>query len=214
MFTFTNIIIAVTCLISYKGFSDMIFFDQYKFKIANIRAGQEYRMFSSGFLHGDFMHLAFNMFSFWSFSRSLESEFNIYEMILIYFGSMLVGGYLTLNIHKNEPNYSAIGASGAVSGIIYSAVLLNPDIRMIVFVFPMPGYVFAILYLAYSIYGMRNRVGNIGHTAHLGGALGGLAFTLLLRRNLFFEQTFFVGILALSILILFFILKNDRRHNY
>jgi membrane associated rhomboid family serine protease len=211
MFTFTIIIIVITCLVSFKGFNDIAFFEQYKFNISQVRAGQEYRNFSSGFLHGDIFHLAFNMFSFWSFGRYLEQDLNNIEMILVYFGSMLLGSYLTLNIHKNEPSYSAIGASGAVSGIIYSAVLLNPDIEMIVFVIPMPGYIFAVLYLVYSIYGMRNRMDNIGHTAHLGGALGGIVFTLLVRSHLLYERPLFIGILGVSIIVLYFFLKKERK---
>lgn len=211
MFTFTNIIIALTCLVSFKGFSDLMFFDQYKFKIANIRAGQEYRMISSGFLHADYLHLGFNMFSFWSFSRALEIEFNTFEMVLVYFGSMLVGSYLTLNIHKNEPHYSAIGASGAVSGIIYSAVLLDPSIEVIVYVIPVPGYIFAVLYLVYSIFGMRNRTDNIGHTAHLGGALGGLLFTLIIRKNLFMKRPLFIGVMALSVVALYLFMKFEKK---
>lgn len=210
MFSISLLIIITTVLVSLKGFSDLHFFEKYKFNISAVKYGQHYRMISSGFLHGDYMHLFFNMFSFWSFSSVLENTFSPINVALLYFGSMALGSWLTYLIHKEDYHYSAIGASGAVSGAIYSAVLLYPDIKMLVLFIPMPGYMFAILYLLYSIYGMRNKIDNIGHTAHFGGALGGLIFTLIKFPELFIERKLLIVILLIPVLFLYYLIKSRK----
>ena len=110
-----------------------------------------------------------------------------------------------MSYHKDEPYYSAVGASGAVSGIVYSSILLFPDMQLLLFfAIPIPGYVFGVGYLLYSIYGMKKQLGNVGHAAHLGGAIGGFALTLLLKPILFSINTTFVILLAIPILLLLF----------
>lgn len=211
MYSITTIIIAVTALATYAGLSNIEFFEKYKFSISRIKSGEQYRMITSGFLHADWFHFAFNMFSFYSFANFLTQEFSTINFLLIYFGSMIVASLLTYYIHKNEPFYSAIGASGAVMGIIYCAILLYPENSILLFgAIPIPGYIFAFLYLAYSIYGMKGRYDNIGHTAHLGGAVGGLIFTLLIRPNLFETRLFFIGILLIPIVVLTYMVKMKK----
>ena len=109
--------------------------------------------------------------------------------------------------HGNEYSYSAVGASGAVTGIVYSAILLEPRIAIYGFI---PGYLFGIMYLLYSIYGMKSRTDNIGHTAHFGGAIGGYAITLIKQPELFQESTFTVVVLAIPIVILFVMAKTGK----
>lgn len=211
MYSITTIIIAITAIVTYMGLSNLAFFEKYKFNISAIKAGEQYRMITSGFLHADWFHFAFNMFSFWSFANFLIQEFSTVNFLLIYFGSMAIGSLLTYFIHKEEPFYSAIGASGAVMGIIYCAILLYPDNSILLFgAVPIPGYIFAFLYLAYSVYGMKGRYDNIGHTAHLGGAVGGLLFTLLLRPDLFETRLFFIGILLVPIAVLIYLVKLKK----
>jgi membrane associated rhomboid family serine protease len=211
MYSITTIIIAITALVTYVGLSNPIFFDKYKFNISGIKAGEQYRMITSGFLHADWFHFAFNMFSFWSFANFLTQEFSTINFLLIYFGSMAIGSLLTYFIHNEEPYYSAIGASGAVMGIIYCAILLYPENSILLFgAIPIPGYIFAFLYLAYSIYGMKGQYDNIGHTAHLGGAVGGLLFTLLLRPDLFETRLLFIGILLIPIAVLIYLVKMKK----
>jgi membrane associated rhomboid family serine protease len=211
MYSITTIIIAITALVTYVGLSNPVFFDKYKFNISGIKAGEQYRMITSGFLHADWFHFAFNMFSFWSFANFLTQEFNTINFLLIYFGSMAIGSLLTYFIHNEEPYYSAIGASGAVMGIIYCAILLYPENSILLFgAIPIPGYIFAFLYLAYSIYGMKGQYDNIGHTAHLGGAVGGLLFTLLLRPDLFETRLLFIGILLIPIAVLIYLVKMKK----
>ena len=211
MYSITTIIIVVTALVTFAGLSNIAFFEKFKFNISSIRAGEQYRMITSGFLHADWFHFAFNMFSFWSFANFLTQEFNTLSFLLIYFGSMIIGSLLTYLIHKEEPYYSAIGASGAVMGIIYCAILLYPQNSILLFgALPIPGYIFAFLYLAYSIYGMKGKYDNIGHTAHLGGAIGGLIFTLLIKPSLFETRLMFIGILLIPIVVLMYLVKMKK----
>ena len=211
MYSITTIIIALTALVTFIGLSNLSFFDKYKFNISSIKAGEQYRMITSGFLHADWFHFAFNMFSFWSFANFLIQEFSTINFLLIYFGSMIIGSLLTYYIHKEEPHYSAIGASGAVMGIIYCAILLYPENSILLFgAIPIPGYIFAFLYLAYSIYGMKGKYDNIGHTAHLGGAIGGLLITLLLMPSLLESRLLFVGILLVPIAVLTYLVKMKK----
>lgn len=210
MIPITYFIIGATILVSLKGFNDPYFFEKYKFNVGAVKQGQQFRLFTSGFLHADFFHLFFNMFSFWSFAPILLANFDNRNIFLIYFGSMVLGSLFMYYFHKDEPYYSAIGASGAVSGIIYSAVIMEPNIQMLVFFIPMPGYVFAVLYLAYSIFGMKGRFDNIGHTAHFGGALGGLVLTLALKPELLSQNPIFIAIMALPVLVLFILVKLKK----
>ena len=211
MYSITTIIIAITALVTFAGLSNLEFFERFKFSISKIQAGEQYRMITSGFLHADWFHFAFNMFSFYSFATFLTQEFSTINFLVIYFGSMLIGSVLTYYIHKNEPYYSAIGASGAVTGIIYCAILLYPEIELrMFFAIPIPGYIFAFLYLGYSIYGMKGQNDNIGHTAHLGGAIGGLLITLLLMPSLFETRLLFIGILLIPIAVLIYLVKMKK----
>lgn len=211
MYSITTIIVAITAIVTFAGLSNLEFFDKFKFNISSIRAGEQYRMITSGFLHADWFHFAFNMFSFWSFANFLTHEFNTINFLLIYFGSMAIGSLLTYYIHKNEPYYSAIGASGAVMGIIYCAILLYPENSILLFgAIPIPGYIFGVLYLGYSIYGMKGKYDNIGHTAHLGGAVGGLIFTLVLRPGLLETRLQFIGILLIPIFVLMYLVKTKK----
>lgn len=201
----TIVIIAANVLVSLKGFNDTSFFDRYKFNIGAINAGQKDRTVTSGFLHVDLSHLFFNMFTLYFFADVVVRGFGAGKFIGIYFVSLIAGSLLAIFFHKNEPQYSAVGASGAVTGILYAAILLQPDMDLfLMFIpIPIPAYVVGIGYLLYSIYGMKSRLGNIGHTAHFGGAIGGFAMTLLFMPNIVFTQTLMVGLLAIPIVILF-----------
>jgi membrane associated rhomboid family serine protease len=207
------IIIAATCMISYKGLNDLFFFNKYEFNIAKIRSGEQMRMFTSGFLHVDFFHLFFNMFALLMFAPKVLEIMGGTSFIIIYLASLLSGNLLTLLLHKNEPFYRAVGASGAVTGIVYTAILLDPNVelRFLFFpFFPIKGYVFGIIYLLYSIYGMKSRHDNIGHSAHFGGAIGGFAFTLIKYPIIISEMPFIVLMLALPIVILFVLRKTGK----
>ena len=208
----TIIIIGINVIVSLKGFNDYSFFERHKFNIGGIRRGEQIRIIASGFLHVDQMHLFFNMFTLYFFADEVISYLGPINFLLVYFGSLIVGNLLSFYFHKNEYHYSAVGASGAVTGVLYSAILLNPDMELYMMFIPIaiPAYIFGIGYLMYSIYGMKNSVGNIGHDAHFGGAIGGYVITLILATWLFEENLLMVGLLAIPIVILFVMRKAGK----
>lgn len=208
----TIAIIAANVLVSLRGFSNGTFFERYKFGIGAIQAGQKERMVTSGFLHVDITHLFFNMFTLYFFADVVIDWFGPSKFVIIYLISLVAGSLLALFFHKKEPYYSAVGASGAVTGILYAAILLRPDMQLgLMFIpIPIPAYILGIGYLLYSIYGMKSRLGNIGHTAHFGGAVGGYVTTLIFKPDLMFSDTFMVILLALPIIILFVLEKIGK----
>jgi membrane associated rhomboid family serine protease len=205
------VVIIANVLFSIKGFNDEMFFRKYQFHVGSIRAGEQIRMLTSGFLHADIMHLAFNMITLYFFAPIVVQTLGDFSFILIYLGSLIFGSLLTMAFHGNEYNYRAVGASGAVTGVLYSAILMYPDMTIGIFgIIPMPAYIFGILYLFYSIYGMKSRTDNIGHTAHFGGAIGGYVITLLKMPSLFHDNLLMVILLAVPIVILFVMAKAGK----
>jgi membrane associated rhomboid family serine protease len=204
-------IIVANVLISYKGFNDFSFFRKYEFHIGSIRSGEQIRMVSSGFLHADITHLLFNMLTLWFFAPVVINYLGNFSFGMVYFGSLIFGSLLTMLFHKNDYSYRAVGASGAVTGVLYSAILLQPDMMLgLFFIIPIPAYLFGILYLLYSIYGMKAKNDNIGHTAHFGGAIGGYLITLIKEPQLFVDHTLMVVLLAIPIIILFIMAKAGK----
>ncbi|NNC45860.1 MAG: rhomboid family intramembrane serine protease [Winogradskyella sp.] len=208
----TIAIIAANVIISFKGFDDQLFFERYKFNVGGIRRGEQLRMFSSGFLHVNTTHLLFNMFTLYFFADAVIAVLGSLFFVVIYVASLVFGNLLSLYFHKDEYWYSAVGASGAVTGILYAAILLQPEMSLYMFFvpIPIPGYVFGIGYLLYSIYGIKNRVGNIGHDAHFGGAIGGYVVTLMLQPSLFKTNLGLIALLAIPIIILFIMYKTGK----
>lgn len=208
----TMVIIAANALISYKGFSDYGFFERYKFNVGAIRRGEQIRVFSSGFLHVDWTHFFLNMFTLYFFADIVVMELGTLNFIVVYIISLILGNLLSLYFHKDEYHYTAVGASGAVTGILYAAILLHPSMKLYMFFIPIPipAYVFGIGYMLYSIYGMKNRIGNIGHDAHFGGAIGGFVVTLILLPSLFQTDLLMIGLLAIPIVILFIMHKMGK----
>ncbi|UZH55553.1 rhomboid family intramembrane serine protease [Salinimicrobium tongyeongense] len=208
----TLVVIAVNIIFSYKGFNDQSFFEKYKFNSAAVKRGEKIRVLTSGFLHVDTAHLFLNMLTLFFFADVVIGSLGSVSFLLIYLASLLLGNLLSYYFHKDEYQYNAVGASGAVSGIIYAAILLYPDMSLYMFFIPIPipAYVFGIGYMLYSIYGMKNRIGNIGHDAHFGGAVGGYILTLLLVPQLFVTSLFMVILLAIPIVLLFFLQKSGK----
>ena len=198
------VVIAATVLISYKGFNDLSFFRKFEFHVGSILKGEQIRMISSGFLHVDMGHLFFNMVTLWFFAPLVLAYLGNWTFVLVYMGSLIFGNLLTLLFNKNNYSYRAVGASGAVTGVLYSAILLQPDMMLgIFFVIPIPAYLFGILYLLYSIYGMKSQNDNIGHSAHFGGAVGGYVITLIEQPQLLIDHTEMVVLLTIPIIVLF-----------
>lgn len=212
MSTILIAIIAVTILFSLKGLNDVAFFRKYEFHIGSIRAGEQIRMITSGFLHADMGHLFFNMFTLYMFAPVVINYFGSASFFLIYMASLVFGSLLTLLMHKNDYSYRAIGASGAVMGVLYSAILIDPSMNLYLFFIPIPipAYLFGIGYLLYSIYGMKAKNDNIGHTAHFGGAVGGYLITLAKEPVMLVDNTLMVVLLAIPIIILFVMSKLGK----
>lgn len=193
------IIIAVTCVISYLGLNDTRIFEKYKFNVSAINNRKEYfRLISSAFLHADFMHLFFNMLSLYLFQGAVTLFFGNVGFLIIYFGSLLLGNLFSLLIYKNQPWYSAIGASGAVSGIIFASIAMAPNEISVNF---LPGWLFGTLYFGYSVYMMLNpkQWDNLGHSAHLGGAFFGLVYSIVLHPQLAMSNILFLGVMSLPL---------------
>ena len=203
-------LIVANVLFSISGFNNPIIFNKYKFQVGAIKSGEKIRMITSAFLHADWLHLGFNMYALYLFGRTVMSAMGSINFLIIYFGSLLAGSIYSFNRHKNSDFYSAVGASGAVSGIVFSAILLYPDMELIMLPIPipLPGYVFGIGYLLYSIYGMKAQLGNIGHSAHLGGAIGGYLLTILLRP--YVVQNNVLMIVIMGVIIGGLLLFGDR----
>jgi membrane associated rhomboid family serine protease len=196
-------IIGLNVLVSYTGFNNRSFFENNLFQVSRILGGKEYkRMITSGFLHADWGHLLFNMISFYSFSYSLETYLGPVKFLLLYFISLIGGNMLSLFIHQHHGNYRAIGASGAVCGIIFAAIALFPGIE-IGFIFipiPIPGWIFGIIYALYTIYGIKSNLGNIGHEAHLGGGIIGLLVASALVPSVLTTNLFAISMIAIPTL--------------
>ncbi len=208
----TLAIIIANVIISLRGFKDFSFFEKYKFNIGSIKRGEQIRMLSSGFLHADTSHLLFNMLTLYFFADIVIVSIGFIKFLLIYLISLLVGNFLSFYFHKDEYHYSAIGASGAVMGILYSAILFYPEMSLYLFFIPIPipAWIFGIMYLLYSIYGMKKSIGNIGHDAHFGGALAGYILTLLFAPSLVNTQLWIVLLLAVPLLLLFVLMKLKK----
>ena len=200
------LIIGLNIFFSYRGFNDRIFFNKYKFSPSSIKRGEKIRYISSGFLHVDTTHLIVNMFTLYFFVDAVIFRVGEINFLIIYLTSLIFGNWLTYRFNSNNINYSAVGASGAVMGIVYSAILLNPEMTLFFFILPMPGYLFGLGYLFYSIYSMKKVNDNIGHEAHLGGAIAGFFSTIFISPAIVLTNLFTVLILLIP--IVYFYIKS------
>ncbi|MFK8298361.1 rhomboid family intramembrane serine protease [Capnocytophaga cynodegmi] len=207
----TLVIIIANVLFSMQGFKDYSFFNKYKFGIREVQRGEYMRMITSGFLHADWQHLIFNMITLFFFADVVIAYAGITHFVLVYIFSLALGSLFALFFHRNEPYYTAVGASGAVTGILYASILFNPQMLIIVFVIPMPAYIFGIGYLLYSIYGMKSRMDNIGHSAHFGGAVGGLIYALAYQPSLINREPLLIMGMLVPIALLFVFRKKIER---
>lgn len=195
----TLIIIVGSGIITFQGFNKPNFFKKLMFDNRAIIQGKEYyRMVTSGFLHADWMHFAFNMFSLYSFGSNVERIYTSMNLLIVYFASILGGNFLSLALYKNS-HYRAIGASGGVCGVIYAAIFLIPGGSIYIIPIPIaiPSWVYAILFLLISFYGIKSGRDNVGHIAHLGGALVGLGVTFLMFPRAVMAQPELVGLILL-----------------
>lgn len=200
-----TIVIAATAIISFIAFNNRAIFEKYKFNVGAITQRKEYiRLISAGFLHADLMHLLFNMMTLYFFGPVVIRSFGEVSFLIIYFGSIVLGNLFSLYLYKSQGWYSAIGASGGVSGILFAAIAIYPQIGIYFFFIPIaiPGFIFGALYFSYSVYMMLNPRphDNIGHAAHLGGAFFGLLFAITTLPETAIQNALYLGIMALPLM--------------
>lgn len=215
MSTVLLIVIAVTALISFIAFNNTSIFERYKFNVGAIQRGDYVRLLSAGFLHADLMHLLFNMLTLYFFGPIVIEAFGEIGFLIIYLGSILLGNLFSLFIYKNQGWYSAIGASGGVSGILFAAIAVYPQIGIYFFFIPIPipGYIFGLLYFGYSVYMMLNprQHDNIGHAAHLGGAFFGLVYAVATLPEMAINNALYLGIMALPLIYMSYMVFVKKR---
>ena len=143
------------------------------------------------------------MFTFYFFVNIVVGLLGTLPFLGLFFGSLLAGNFFAYYFHYKDPYYTAVGASGAVTGVLFSALLLYPDIELMLFLIPIPipGYLFGIGYLLYTLYGMKAQNDTIGHTAHFGGAVGGIAITLISKPEVIQSSVLMLAILSIALVI-------------
>jgi len=199
----TILIIAITALVSVIAMDNNSLKSKLMFNAYMIHNRKEwYRFFSNGLIHADWMHLAFNMFSLYIFGGSVEAMYRdddvfgskgILFYILLYVGGLVMSSLYSYEKHKNDMYYNALGASGAVSAVIFAFIILAPTQKlMLLFLpIPIPAYLFGLIFLGIEYYLGKRGQGNIGHDAHFWGAIYGIIFTIILKPSLiqsFIEQ--------------------------
>ncbi len=194
----TYIIIFLTIIVSIAALRNRTLFDRLSlvpYRVVHDR--QWWRVITHGFVHGDYVHLAVNMFVLLSFGQFIERFFGAYQHIglvsngelwylLLYFGGMVAASVYDLIRYRNNPRYASIGASGAVSAVVFASIFFNPWSKIYLLgVIPIPGIIFGLLYIGYSSYMGRRQGDRINHFAHLFGALFGFLFPLLTNPSFF-----------------------------
>ena len=184
-------VIIITSLISIYAFFNAGLFERMKFNAYAIRhQGQRWRFLSYGLIHADWVHLFINMFVLYSFGKAVIEAYRYYFdlkgylfYLLLYIGGIGFSVLFDYGKHKDDPHYNAVGASGAVSAVLFASILVFPTGSVYLFPipFPLPSVVFGVIYLVYSAVMARRGAGNIGHNAHFWGAIFGLVFTIALK---------------------------------
>lgn len=185
------LIIAANVLISFSCFSNRNLFLKLAFiPYRVVRFKEWHRVLTHGFVHADTMHLLINMFTFWSFGTYMEElfktvGFNTVSYVGLYFGGMIMASVHDLIKQRNNPAYVSVGASGAVSAILFASIVFNPWGKILLFaIIPIPGILFGVLYLVYCQYMARKGEDNINHNAHFYGAVYGFLYPILLKPEL------------------------------
>ena len=196
----TIVIVAVTVLVSWRAFNDRALLERLILWPPAVERRKQYdRLLGYGFVHADWMHLIFNMITLWSFGTAVERVFSEWitpvGYVLFYLSAIVVSILPTYITHRTDANYRSLGASGGVSAVLFAFILFDPWSTLIIFPIPVPipAFLFAILYVGYSIWMDRRGRDNVNHSAHLWGAAYGLLFTVLLEPKVLahFTQTLF-----------------------
>ncbi len=195
MFSVTTIIIVITCLFTFAAFSSVKMKEDMLFWPAEINSNKQYyRFLSYGLIHADFAHLLFNMFTLYSFGSRLEKYTFTQDYIfgdkarlfylVLYISALVISTLPDYFKHRNNFAYRSLGASGAVSAVLFACIIIDPKLSLYMFLIPIPipGYIFGILFLAISAYLAKKGTDNIGHGAHFTGAVYGLIFTIVTTK--------------------------------
>ncbi len=178
----TLFIIIITVIVSVFAFKDSNFFGKFLFNPFLVhKEKQWYRLFTHGFLHADYLHLAINMFVLYSFGKNAEYYLSSStNYIFLYFGGMIIASLISLRKHKENFYYNSVGASGAVSAVVFTSIFFNPLQKIYIYgLIGLPGIILGLLYLAYSFYMSKKGEDNINHDAHFSGALFGFLFPVI-----------------------------------
>lgn len=186
--TVNLVLIALTCLVSWLAWKDRRLLERLLFWPPGVNRGELHRFLTYGFVHGDGQHLLFNMITLYFFGQLIEQTYRPYlgpvGYALFYLGGLVVSVLPSYLKHRNDPDYRSLGASGAVSGVLFSFVLLAPWSIIYIFVIPVPAIVYAVAYVAYSLWAGRRGADNINHSAHLWGAGYGVLFSLAMEPRI------------------------------
>lgn len=189
-FSITLVIIAVTALVSWMAFSNPRLLDRLILWPPAIDRSKQYdRLITHGFIHADFGHLLFNMVTLYFFSDRVETlvveRIGMVGYVAFYLSAIVVAILPTYSAHRHDAGYRSLGASGAVSAVLFAYILLNPwaGIYLFFIPIPIPAIVYAVLYVGYSIWMDRRGGGNVNHSAHLWGAAYGVMFLLLIEPD-------------------------------
>jgi len=199
-----------TALTTYQGLSKNAYQKQYYFHVDKILIEKQYfRLISSGFLHVSWLHFAFNIIALLAFAQSIETILGWQHFLLIYFASMLGGSLLSLYIHRNHGDYTSVGASGAISGIVAASIMLFPDgeISLILIPIGIKSWIFGLLYILISILGIKSQNDDIGHEAHLGGIITGILSIALLKSDVFIKNWWAAAIMLAPVMVFFTLIK-------
>ncbi|HWJ91196.1 MAG TPA: rhomboid family intramembrane serine protease [Flavisolibacter sp.] len=206
------IIILINLAVSWKGLTNDAFYERHIFGVDRILINKEYgRLITSGFLHVNWMHLIFNLIALYAFSAGIEYYLGSASYLLIYFASLIGGNLFSLFIHRHDGSFRSAGASGAISGIIFASIALFPGFHIGFFFLPLsiPGWLFGVVYVLYSIYGIRSKTDNVGHEAHLAGAVVGMLIGIAIEPAAI--RTNYVAITAIlvpAIIFIYFIITR------
>ena len=202
-FTVTNIIVGITCLVSLFLMQNRQAQSRLIFHPVTVRQNHQwYRFLTSGLIHADMMHLAINMFVLWSFGTAVETyyypnflgDYSMAKYLVLYFGGIAVASYPSYLRHNRNPQYAALGASGGVSAVVFAVIIFDPWRNLYLWgIIAIPQILAGAAYLYYSWYKDKMATDNIGHMAHLTGAVWGFVFTASMNFDLlarFLEKTF------------------------
>ncbi len=201
----TYAVIGFTVIASITGFGNRRLFEKNLFSVrAILRDHELYRLVTSQLFHANWAHLLFNMISFYSFGELVERNFGPGLAAALYGSGALAGDLLTLAIKRKNMDYTAIGASGAVCAVIFSSIFLLPggSIYILPFPVPLPSWVYAVLFMIISLYGIGRGGSLIGHDAHIGGALAGIIGAVVYNPSVVYQDYLLLAALTVPVVIL------------